>query len=221
MLFTDSGRIVCVTVKGVFSKQYSINHAIDPENIKNVRIERGSFGTPSKLVVLSNNNGYETTYRYTVKDPENWERTINEELVKWRALDRLGDQRVDLINSQEKSTFDEILDLTKRSIAYKWLWEINDDAHLIPWLEANITAKRIEGFIDKKNRVFTHMDAYQQKTEVVHYNIATNFEFGEHGIVINCPFCGSKKPQTQRTNEIVCDNCGNTYVIPKKILDLI
>lgn len=34
LLFTDLGRIVCVNVKGFFTKRYSVNHVIEPENIR-------------------------------------------------------------------------------------------------------------------------------------------------------------------------------------------
>jgi rubrerythrin len=58
--------------------------------------------------------------------------------------------------------------------------------------------------------------------EMVHYNIATSFEFGKDGaLLVRCPYCSSPKPQTDKSNDVKCPHCGQTYVVPKKILDLI
>lgn len=58
--------------------------------------------------------------------------------------------------------------------------------------------------------------------EVVHYNIATSFNFGSDGVLqISCPYCKAPKPQTDSTSQVVCPHCGQTYKIPKKILDML
>lgn len=85
-----------------------------------------------------------------------------------------------------------------------------------------ISSDKVEGFIDRKNRLFVHKVAYQQKTEVIQYQVATSFEFGQDGtILLKCPNCGASKPQKDKSTEVVCEYCNSAYVVPKKVLDLI
>jgi DNA-directed RNA polymerase subunit RPC12/RpoP len=40
-------------------------------------------------------------------------------------------------------------------------------------------------------------------------------------ISMECPHCGSTQSLSQKSNEVVCENCRKNYIIPKKVLDLL
>jgi len=54
------------------------------------------------------------------------------------------------------------------------------------------------------------------------YVISTKFEMGKDGVIkIQCPYCGASQPAESKSGEVTCKYCGKTYIIPKKILDMI
>jgi DNA-directed RNA polymerase subunit RPC12/RpoP len=58
--------------------------------------------------------------------------------------------------------------------------------------------------------------------EVVQYSIATSFSLDSNGaLLIRCPHCGAQRPKADRDREVKCPNCGQTYLIPQKLLQLI
>jgi hypothetical protein len=58
--------------------------------------------------------------------------------------------------------------------------------------------------------------------EVVQYQIATSFVFGANGaLLIQCPYCHAQKPQNEKASKVTCQNCGQTYMIPEKLLKLL
>jgi uncharacterized Zn-finger protein len=49
-----------------------------------------------------------------------------------------------------------------------------------------------------------------------------NFSIGENGTIrIACPHCGASYPLRSKSNEIVCDYCRKTYVVPRRVLDML
>jgi uncharacterized protein YbbK (DUF523 family) len=94
------------------------------------------------------------------------------------------------------------------------------ESDIINFLEERIEDKEIEGFVDTEKKQFTHMSSHRQTLEVVQYNIATSFDLSEGMLRIKCPSCGSPNIQKVKANESKCANCG-TYVVPKKILDML
>jgi ribosomal protein S27E len=53
------------------------------------------------------------------------------------------------------------------------------------------------------------------------YLISTNFSMGKEGAIsCTCPNCGSSQAVASKTNMVKCEHCGNSYIIPKKILDM-
>jgi DNA-directed RNA polymerase subunit RPC12/RpoP len=58
--------------------------------------------------------------------------------------------------------------------------------------------------------------------ETISYNIVAEFSLAEDGtILVKCPYCGAPAPLNSKDTKIVCKYCGKTYIIPKKILDLL
>lgn len=54
------------------------------------------------------------------------------------------------------------------------------------------------------------------------YLISTNFTMGKDGAIsCNCPTCGSSQSIESKTNMVTCKHCGNNYIIPKKVLDML
>ena len=40
-------------------------------------------------------------------------------------------------------------------------------------------------------------------------------------INMQCPHCGASQPLASKSNEVMCTRCHKSYVIPKKVLDLL
>ena len=96
------------------------------------------------------------------------------------------------------------------------------DEKIIEMISVCVGPEGASGIIDKENRVFINMEKYKRQSEVVQYNIATSFEFGKNGaVLIKCPNCNAQKPQTEKQSQVVCPACGQTYAVPKKILDMV
>jgi hypothetical protein len=135
-----------------------------------------------------------------------------------QTIDRAGRQEqeiarlIPLLKAQEKTTFDDV----RRRL------KLDDDEEVLDILAGLVDSGKIKGLIDKDHRQFVHMAAYRRApTEVVQYSIASSFEFVKDGaIVIHCPYCKAPKPQTEKANEVTCKHCGQTYKIPRKILDM-
>ena len=61
-----------------------------------------------------------------------------------------------------------------------------------------------------------------RRKERTQYLISTNFQIGNDGTIkIQCPYCSASKPAESKSSEVTCTYCGRTYVVPKKILDMI
>lgn len=53
------------------------------------------------------------------------------------------------------------------------------------------------------------------------YQISTNFSMGKDGAIsVNCPNCSSTQVIESKSNMVKCLHCGNSYIIPKRILDM-
>ena len=67
-------------------------------------------------------------------------------------------------------------------------------------------------------------EIHEQKVrpKIVQYQVAASFEFGRDGsVLVRCPHCGHPKPQTGKLSEVQCPACSQTYIVPKKVLDMI
>ena len=54
------------------------------------------------------------------------------------------------------------------------------------------------------------------------YVVSANVNIGKVGTIsIDCPHCGASQPVTTKSNEVTCKFCGKSYVIPKKVLELL
>ena len=62
---------------------------------------------------------------------------------------------------------------------------------------------------------------YVESTQT-QYVISTSFQIGSDGTVkIGCPHCGGSSSVTEKSGERKCEYCGKTYLIPKKVLDML
>jgi DNA-directed RNA polymerase subunit RPC12/RpoP len=74
----------------------------------------------------------------------------------------------------------------------------------------------------RKNFSFLVYEAQHRPKEIVSYNIVTEFNLNKDGTIsVKCPYCGAPTPLHSKESEVVCKYCGKTYIVPKKILDLI
>ncbi|MGC9086922.1 MAG: hypothetical protein ACP5IT_12085 [Thermoproteota archaeon] len=95
---------------------------------------------------------------------------------------------------------------------------------LIPYaLEPSYIKRRKQEAIEfKRNLSLLVYEVQHRPKEVVSYNIVTEFNLNKDGTIsVKCPFCGASAPLHSKESEVVCKYCGKTYVVPKKILELI
>jgi predicted RNA-binding Zn-ribbon protein involved in translation (DUF1610 family) len=224
----SADRLVFVTSKGTIGKQYEAKHWYGVDSVTHTRVEKGLLG--QTLVVDWMHNKEPLTYRYESLlgslDPETWRLKIGARLSQLRMATRLRDELVALINSQERTAFDELspyLASVFECLNPEFDGEYHiDDKGIINVLRDALDSGRIEGFVDEKNRQFIHRVAYEKTKEVININVAAKFEFDTNGaLLIQCPFCGAKKPQTEKLTQVACPSCGNTYMIPARILDIL
>jgi hypothetical protein len=196
------------------SSQYNVVFTIPLESITNCRLERGGLLSGTPVVVSSQSHGQGVTTRLAVFDSGNeWIAEIKGAMDRLKGRDLSRNKMLALLRSQERTRFGELTSVDAR---------LDSDSKIVEFLQDQIMNEQIKGFIDKGAREFVHETAYQQKKEVIQYNIAASFNFNEQGALeIRCPNCGASHSQTERASRVTCKSCKNEYVIPKKILDLI
>jgi len=98
------------------------------------------------------------------------------------------------------------------------------------WLEE--TKKRLDN-LEKAGRFeeaacgYEGLGMYEKAGELrrmgkTQYIISTSFHMGRDGaIMIACPHCGGSQTAESKSSEIVCKYCGKTYIVAKKVLDMI
>jgi tetratricopeptide (TPR) repeat protein len=61
-----------------------------------------------------------------------------------------------------------------------------------------------------------------RRLERTNYNVSTNVNMGKVGTIsMECPYCRAASPITSKQSEVQCQYCGKTYIIPKKLIDLL
>ena len=52
--------------------------------------------------------------------------------------------------------------------------------------------------------------------------VSANINVGKvASISMNCPHCNASQPLVSKSNEVTCSYCKKSYIIPKKVLDLL
>lgn len=217
-LFMTEDTLVFVTASGALKKRYEKSHYFPLRSIRNVRVESAILGLGKSLVVeWEGSDGNPLTYSYGMHEADAWRSAIISEKQKAEKRRKTREEAFALSRSQERTSFDEIISLYEQSLGVSF-----SDENIAGILASWISSGKLEGFVDREQRQFVHLTAYKRKTEVVHYNIATSFEFGKDGaILIRCPSCNAPSPQTERARQVKCGHCGHTFAVPTKILDLI
>jgi DNA-directed RNA polymerase subunit RPC12/RpoP len=85
-------------------------------------------------------------------------------------------------------------------------------------VEFFISSDKAQGTFD--GRGFVSKLALER--ESVRYEIVAKFEMNSSGnFVLKCPGCGASLPLDKKESTGKCTYCGSSYVVPKKLLDLI
>jgi DNA-directed RNA polymerase subunit RPC12/RpoP len=83
------------------------------------------------------------------------------------------------------------------------------------------------GRFEEAARLYEKLEMYEKagecrRMEKTHYVVNTNLNIGKIGTIsLECPHCGASHPINSKASEIVCEYCKKTYVVPKKVLDLL
>jgi ribosomal protein S27E len=84
----------------------------------------------------------------------------------------------------------------------------------------------IAGRFEEAARLCDELEMWEKAGELrrmqkTSYLISTNFSMGKDGAIsCTCPNCGSSQVVASKSNMVKCEHCGNNYIIPKKILDM-
>jgi uncharacterized Zn-finger protein len=83
------------------------------------------------------------------------------------------------------------------------------------------------GKYEEAAKLYEEMDMWEEAAECrridkTSYVVSANLKIGKVGtITMNCPYCIASQPLYSKSNEVTCSSCKKTYVIPKKVLDLL
>lgn len=221
LLATSNDRLVFVVTKGLFTKRYEKNHWYWINKIHNVRLENSFFGKKLVLEYLPDDKIVRIEFT-GLKNPQTWLDYLVKKIREHRRFLRVNDEVSKLVSSNEYTSFRAIYGEAAKE--YPESYGVLPYEENIPWvmgrLEWLLKEGQIDGFIDRENQRFIHKVAYLQKTEVTNYNIATDFKFDGTSFIIKCPSCGAESPNL-KNSEVKCSSCGQTYRVPKKLLDRI
>jgi DNA-directed RNA polymerase subunit RPC12/RpoP len=230
LTLTDKQKIIFATKNG--SSKFQIDHEYFVDDIDTAKVSVVDKFLGKRLVLLvklmgvkapGDNKVLYQDFKKTI--PGQWVDVISNAHAKNKQ--RCYELLIAVLKSHEKTSFNQIYEICKGPFyleAYSKEGESRDkiDDRIEEILMQTISSDKVEGFIEREKREFVHKIAYQQKSEVVQYQVATSFEFGKNGVIsLKCPSCGSPENQHEKTNEAKCRYCGTTFIIPKKILDLI
>lgn len=199
------------------------------DDMSHVYVEKPLFGKERRLVVrFSDREHQDTVYTITrLSDIDEW-KTRLEQVKEYNSKSKsIKWEIIKLLKSQERTTFDEILKICKDWLDLGFGSTIVNSTEQTDELVKTIISEliatnKVKGFIDKEKRQFMHIESYKQKSEVVQYSVLTSVEFGKNGAIsLRCPHCGASQPVKEKSSQIVCQYCNGTYLVPKKILDLI
>jgi hypothetical protein len=85
----------------------------------------------------------------------------------------------------------------------------------------------ISGRYEEAAKIFDEFKMWEKAGECrrmakTSYQISTNFNLGKDGTIsCRCPICSSSQIIESKSNIVKCGHCGNNYILPKKILDMI
>lgn len=86
------------------------------------------------------------------------------------------------------------------------------------FVERAISTRQVEGVYE--NDEFVSRLALQRET--IRYDIVSKFEVNSSGaLVLTCPKCGAAIPLETKESNGKCQYCGNSFMIPKRILDMV
>ncbi len=152
-----------------------------------------------------------------------------DDIATWEAILKKEKRRIEyhsneftvevasLLKTQSETSFEEIKELAISSYGYE---EFTDD-DVVKLLRGMITElDDIEGFVEKGKRRFIHKAKFERMRENI--NINTNFDMNKNAtILIRCPYCGGPTPDELPSSTVVCPSCNNTYLIPKRLYDIL
>jgi hypothetical protein len=91
---------------------------------------------------------------------------------------------------------------------------------------ATISNYEIAGKYEEAARLCDELEMWEKAGELrrkakTSYTISTSFSMGKDGAIsVNCPVCGSSRIVESKSNLVKCLHCGNDYIIPKKVIDM-
>jgi hypothetical protein len=230
LTLTDKQRIVFTVKKG--RSEFYTDHEYTVDDIDSVKVSVADKFLSKKLVLLVHlirvNSGQYTKILYQDfknTSPGRWVDAVSN--VHAQNKQQCNDLLLAILKSHERTSFDRVYEVCKGPFyleAYRKEGKTMDqiDGKIEEILMNVISTDKVEGFIDKQKREFVHKVAYQQKSEVIQYQVATSFEFGTNGVLLlKCPSCGASENRREKTSEVTCSYCRSVFIIPKKILDLI
>jgi len=87
---------------------------------------------------------------------------------------------------------------------------------IVPTVTAEIEKLKKAGKYEEAALKYEEIEMWDKAKEIRKLNMGK-----VSAISMECPHCGAAQPLASKNNEVTCKNCGKTYVIPKKVLELL
>jgi primosomal protein N' len=87
---------------------------------------------------------------------------------------------------------------------------------IIPKVTVEIEKLKKEGKYEEAALKYEELDMGEKAEEIRKLNMGK-----VSSISMECPHCGASQTLSSKNNQVKCKHCGKTYIIPKKVLELL
>jgi len=180
-----------------------------------VRWNKGSSGIVRKKLVTSISvkfpNSDEYVFEFESRDEDSYQRA-RQAIARAIQIDLAYSEILRLLKLQERVSIQDVCKILTR---FNMPNSFEDGKNVVEFF---IASDKVQGAIDEKD--FVSKVALER--ESVRYEIVAKFEMTSSGsFILKCPGCGASLPLDKKESTGKCTYCGSSYVVPKRLLDLI
>ena len=111
---------------------------------------------------------------------------------------------------------EEILQQNPQKCPYCGSTNLISKVDEIPTVLAEIKQLKKAGKYEEAALKYEELEMYDKAKEIRKLNM------GKIGTInMECPHCGASQPLSSKNSKVTCKRCKKTYVIPKKVLELL
>lgn len=227
LFFSDKNTLYCVTTKGTIKKTYTLvhNYLINPSTDR-FWVEKPVWGLGRAVLCtdITFSDG-RVTFRYYPQaaapfNASQWHEAMELQKGYYLKQFQLIETYLSILRSQEETYFSQLKDVYC-SIFGGTQQDIPDES-IANDIRYFINNGDIEGMLSTDEAKFIHKQKYERTKETFIFNVATSIEIdpATGTMKIKCPHCGGVATDISG-NTITCAYCSKTYMVPKKIYDML